>query len=70
MNRPSHLRSPPRILPRPRLRFDPPRVADARPIDGMSRWQALGRDRESGTRVARWGDAGYSVVLYRTSYAS
>lgn len=25
---------------------------------------------ESGTRVARWGDADYSVVLYRSSYAS
>src|SRR5205807_27037 len=25
---------------------------------------------ESGTRVARWGDADYSVVLYRLSYAS
>jgi hypothetical protein len=25
---------------------------------------------ESGTRVARWGDAEYSVVLYRSSYAS
>jgi len=26
--------------------------------------------QESGTPVARWGDADYSVVLYRTSYAS
>ena len=25
---------------------------------------------ESGTRVARWGDADYSVVLYRSPYAS
>jgi hypothetical protein len=25
---------------------------------------------ESGTRLARWGDADYSVVLYRSSYAS
>jgi hypothetical protein len=25
---------------------------------------------ESGTRVARWGNADYSVVLYRSSYAS
>lgn len=25
---------------------------------------------ESGTRVARWGDADYSVVLYRSSYGS
>jgi hypothetical protein len=25
---------------------------------------------ESGTRVAHWGDADYSVVLYRSSYAS
>jgi len=25
---------------------------------------------ESGTRVARWGDADYSIVLYRSSYAS
>ena len=25
---------------------------------------------ESGTRVASWGDAEYSVVLYRASYAS
>ena len=27
-------------------------------------------DNESGTPVARWGDAEYSVVLYRSSYAS
>jgi hypothetical protein len=27
-------------------------------------------EEESGTPVARWGDAGYSVVLYRSSYAS
>jgi hypothetical protein len=26
--------------------------------------------QESGTRLARWGDADYSVVLYRSSYAS
>ena len=26
--------------------------------------------QESGTPVARWGDADYSVVLYRSSYAS
>jgi hypothetical protein len=26
--------------------------------------------QESGTSVARWGDADYSVVLYRSSYAS
>ena len=26
--------------------------------------------QESGARVARWGDADYSVVLYRSSYAS
>ena len=25
---------------------------------------------ESGTRLARWGDADYTVVLYRSSYAS
>ena len=25
---------------------------------------------EFGTAVARWGDADYSVVLYRSSYAS
>jgi hypothetical protein len=27
-------------------------------------------EEESGTAVARWGDAEYSVVLYRSSYAS
>lgn len=27
-------------------------------------------DQESGTRIARWGDADYAVVLYRSSYAS
>jgi hypothetical protein len=27
-------------------------------------------EEESGTPVARWGDADYSVVLYRSSYAS
>ena len=27
-------------------------------------------DAESGTRIARWGDADYAVVLYRLSYAS
>ena len=27
-------------------------------------------DAESGTRIARWGDADYAVVLYRSSYAS
>lgn len=27
-------------------------------------------DEESGTRIARWGDADYAVVLYRSSYAS
>ena len=27
-------------------------------------------EEESGTLVARWGDAGYSVVLYRSSYRS
>jgi hypothetical protein len=27
-------------------------------------------EAESGTPVARWGDADYSVVLYRSSYAS
>ncbi len=27
-------------------------------------------EEESGTAVARWGDADYSVVLYRSSYAS
>ena len=27
-------------------------------------------EEESGTRVARWGDAEYSAVLYRSSYAS
>jgi hypothetical protein len=27
-------------------------------------------ESESGTPVARWGDADYSVVLYRASYAS
>jgi len=27
-------------------------------------------DEESGTRIARWGDADYAVELYRSSYAS
>ena len=27
-------------------------------------------DEESGTRIARWGDADYAVVLYQSSYAS
>jgi hypothetical protein len=27
-------------------------------------------EQESGTPVARWGDADYSVVLYRSSYRS
>jgi hypothetical protein len=27
-------------------------------------------DDESGTPIARWGDTGYAVVLYRSSYAS
>ena len=27
-------------------------------------------EEESGTPVARWGNADYSVVLYRSSYAS
>jgi hypothetical protein len=31
---------------------------------------ASSQTEESGTRVARWGDADYSVVLYRSSYAS
>jgi hypothetical protein len=31
---------------------------------------ALQIELESGTPIARWGDADYSVVLYRSSYAS
>jgi len=27
-------------------------------------------DQESGTRIARWGDADFAAVLYRSSYAS
>jgi hypothetical protein len=35
-----------------------------------SRATASRIDEESGTRVARWGNAEYSAVLYRSSYAS
>ena len=52
-------------------------VADAISIEyGPPLKPAAGRaaappiDEESGTRIARWGDAEYSVVLYRLSYAS
>jgi len=32
--------------------------------------QSSRAEEESGTPVARWGDADYSVVLYRSSYRS
>jgi hypothetical protein len=51
-------------------------VADAISIEyGPPLKPAAGRasppiDEESGTQIARWGDAEYAVVLYRLSYAS
>jgi hypothetical protein len=37
---------------------------------GASRAEPSRVEKESGTPVARWGDADYSVVLYRSSYRS
>jgi hypothetical protein len=37
---------------------------------GAGRAAAPPIDEEMGTRIARWGDADYAVVLYRSSYAS
>src|SRR5205823_4320508 len=44
----------------------PLKAAATRPIGTM----VSSRDEESGARVSRWGDADYSVVLYRASYGS
>ena len=52
-------------------------VADAISIEygpplkpAVRRAAAPSIDEEPGTRIARWGDADYAVVLYRLSYAS
>lgn len=53
-------------------------VIDALSIDYGPRWKPVKTSRgvasqveqEAGTPVARWGDAEYSVVLYRSSYES
>src|ERR1700730_7700599 len=44
-----------------------PRVS---PAARKARAVASPAEEESGTPVARWGDADYSVVLYRSSYAA
>lgn len=41
-----------------------------KPGSRTSRGVASQIEGESGTPIARWGDADYSVVLYRSSYAS
>jgi hypothetical protein len=41
-----------------------------RPAAKKARTVVSQLEEESGTPVARWGDAEYSVVLYRSSYAS
>jgi hypothetical protein len=46
--------------------YGPPMTPDAK----KSRLVASQMEGEFGTPVARWGDADYSVVLYRSSYAS
>ena len=42
----------------------------SKPAVTTARTVAAQVDEKSGTPVARWGDADYSVVLYRSSYAS
>jgi hypothetical protein len=41
-----------------------------KPLVGASRVEPSRVEKDSGTPVARWGDADYSVVLYRSSYRS
>jgi hypothetical protein len=46
--------------------YGPPLKPDAK----KSRAAASQAEDEAGTSIARWGDTDYSVVLYRSSYAS